>query len=348
MSFITEEIASFSNLLHSWKKIRSRLPREERLFFFFNLEENLICLSDALKQASYSPAAMPVRYHITSSGEKILVPCLKDRLVALTVSKALLNRLLPCFIYDSYAGIPLRGMHRAVKRVMEFQRRVALPQNPHSGWILKLDVKDFYPSLHHDIILRQFKKRINDNGLVKLISQFLSVWSGWQALPNRGIPLGSSLSPVLSNLYMDTFDHFIKDGLGFKFYVRYADDMVFISKDKNELEFIMDKTEQFLKERLGIFLNPRKTLLKPTADGLDFLGYRMFYYHLLLRKKNMKKAKKRFFNLAGRYREGDLKLLDVKSALAGWLGYAGFANSYNFRRKLFADFKLEREPSEKT
>jgi len=342
MSSLVEEIASFSNLLRAWKTIRSRLTQEEYLFFFFNLEENLICLSDALRQNSYPPAAMPVRYHIASSGEKIPVPCLKDRLVALAARKALLNKILPSFIYDTYAGIPLRGVHKAVKRVMEFQRRVVLPQNSRSGWILKLDVKDFYPSLRHDVILRQLKARINDSNLVKLISQFLSVWAGWSATPNKGIPLGSSLSPVLSNLYLDSLDHFIKDGLGFNFYVRYADDMVFISKDKNKLEFILDKTKQFLEEKLGVFLNPRKTLLKPTADGLDFLGYRIFYYHLLLRKKNMKKVKKRFFNLARRYAKGDLKLLDIKSSLAGWLGYAGFANTYNFRRKLFADFRLKR------
>ncbi|MBL7130459.1 MAG: group II intron reverse transcriptase domain-containing protein [Candidatus Omnitrophica bacterium] len=342
MSSLVEEIASFSNLLRAWKTIRNRLTQEEYLFFFFNLEENLICLSDALRQASYSPAVMPVRYHLASSGERIPVPCLKDRLVALAARKALLSKLLPSFIYDTYAGIPSRGVHRAVKRVMEFQRRTASPQNPRSGWILKLDVKDFYPSLRHDVILRQLKVRINDTNLVKLISQFLSGWAGWQATPNKGIPLGSSLSPVLSNLYLDSLDHFVKDGLGFKFYARYADDMVFVSKDKNELEFILDKTKQFLKEELGVFLNPRKTLFKPTADGLDFLGYRIFYYHLLLRKKNMKKVKKRFFNLARRYAKGDLKLLDIKSSLAGWLGYAGFANTYNFRRKLFADFRLKR------
>ena len=252
----------------------------------FNLEENLICLSDALRQGRYSPAAMPVKYHIASSGERIPVPCLKDRLVALAARKTLLNKLLPSFIYDTYAGIPKRGMHKAVKRVMEFQARVASSQNPRSGWILKL--------------------------------------------------------PVLSNLYLDSFDHFIKDELGFKFYVRYADDMVFVSKDKNELEFIMDKARQFLEEKLGVFLNPGKILLKPTANGLDFLGYRIFYYHLLLRKKNMKKAKKQFFNLARRYAKGDLKLLDIKSSLAGWLGYAGFANTYNFRRNLFADFTLRK------
>ena len=189
------------------------------------------------------------------------VPCLKDRLVALATRKALLSKLLPSFIYDTYAGIPSRGVHRAVKRVMEFQRRTASPQNPRSGWILKLDVKDFYPSLRHNVILRQLKARINDTNLVKLISQFLSVWAGWQSTPNKGIPLGSSLSPVLSNLYLDSLDHFIKDGLGFKFYARYADDMVFISKDKNELEFILDKTKQFLEEKVGVFLNPGKTLL---------------------------------------------------------------------------------------
>lgn len=341
MGSVVEEIASFSNLLSAWKQLRNRLAREEYLTFSFNLEESLICLSDALRQGSYSPAAVPVRYHVSSSGKRIPVPCLNDRLVALATRRTLLKELIPSFIYDTYAGIPLRGVHRAVKRAMGFQRRVASPENPRCGWVLKADVKDFYPSLLHDVILKQLKARIEDDDLVKLIGQFLSVWQGWSATPNKGIPLGSSISPVLSNLYLDSFDHFIKDELGFRFYIRYADDMAFISRDKNELEFILDKTRQFLKERLGLFLNPKKTLLKPTADGLDFLGYRIFYHHLLIRRKNMKKVRRRFASMASLYERDGFSLEDVKRSLAGWLGYACFANSYNFRKRLFADFVLK-------
>ncbi len=87
-----------------------------------------------------------------------------------------------------------------------------------------------------------------------------------------------------------TPDHWIKDEKGFKFYVRYADDMVFLSPSKEKLESLLDEMRFFLADKLALSLNARKTMFKRTGDGLDFLGYRLFYHHLLLRRKNMKKV----------------------------------------------------------
>ncbi len=126
-------------------------------------------------KGSYFPSINPVSYHISASGKRIPVSCLKDRLVALAIKQALLSYLEPSFIYDTYAGVPSRGFHRAVKRVMDFQRRVALPQYPCSGWILKADIKDFYPSIRHDVLLAQAERRFQDNELAELLFRFLGV-----------------------------------------------------------------------------------------------------------------------------------------------------------------------------
>jgi len=141
---------------------------------------------------------------------------------------------------------------------------------------------------------------------------------------------------------VDPFDHFVKDELGFKFYVRYADDMAFLSADKRNLDTILAVGGAFLAEKLALTLNERKTFFKRTGDGLDFLGYRIFYHHLLLRRKNMKKVKKRIERMARQYTLGELGPRDVHISLAGWLGYARFVNTYNFRRRLFAGLRLKR------
>lgn len=157
-----------------------------------------------------------------------------------------------------------------------------------------------------------------------------------------GIPLGASVSALLSNLYLDLLDHWIKDERGFKFYVRYSDDMVFLSPDRRELETLLGEVRVFLDKRLGLSLNDRKTVFKRTGDGLDFLGYRLFYHHLLMRRKNMKKVRNRLDLMSHQYAQGELTQQDVRRRLTGWLGYARFAQTFNFRRRLFGGFKLQR------
>lgn len=122
---------------------------------------------------------------------------------------------------------------------------------------------------------------------------------------------------------MDPFDHFVKDELGFKFYVRYADDMAFLSADKRNLDTILAVGGAFLAEKLAFTLNERKTVFNRTGDGLDFLGYRIFYHHLLLRCKNMKKRMER---MARQYTLGELGPRDMHISLTGWLGYARIVN----------------------
>jgi len=337
------EVAAFPNLLQAWRCLCGRLTEPVRLSFAWQLEDHLLDLSDALVQGVYAPHPEPVSYHRTDSGKRIPVPCLEDRLVLRALKQALLPHLERPFIYDTYAGLPGRGVHRAVSRVMAFQRRVAPPDRPRSGWILKTDVQDFYPSLRHDVLLAHCRRRLLDEDLVALLARFLAVWGRWSGTPGLGIPLGSSPSALLANLYLDPFDHWIKDELGFKFYVRYSDDMAFLSADRAELEGLLEEAQAFLAGRLALALNERKTVFKRSGDGLDFLGYRLFYHHLLLRRKNMKKARRRLERMARQYARGELDQQDVQRSLAGWLGYARFADTYNFRRRLLADFVLRRE-----
>ena len=342
MGQLLQETAAFPNLLRAWDCLKGRLPDSVRLSFAWRLEDHLLDLSDGLAAGAYSPQPEPVGYHSTDSGKKIPVPCLEDRLVLRALKQMLLLRLERSFIHDTYAGLPGRGVHRAVSRVMAFQRRVAPPSRPRSAWILKADVQNFYPSLRHDVLLAHCRRRLRDEALVDLLSRFLAIWGRWSGTPGVGIPLGSSPSALFANLYLDPFDHFVKDELGFKFYVRYADDMAFLSADRAELEGLLEEVRAFLAERLALSLNERKTYFKRTGDGLDFLGYRIFYHHLLLRRKNMKKARKRLDRMARLYAQGKLDQEDVKRSLAGWLGYARFADTYNFRRRLFAGFRLRK------
>jgi hypothetical protein len=308
MGDVLFQVAAFPNLLLAWNGLKGRLSESARLSFGWQME---------------------------------------DRLVLRALKQALLPRLEPSLSYDTYTGLPGRGVHRAVARVMAFQRRVASPIAPRSGWFLKADVQHFYPSLRHEVLLDLFRRRVRDEALAELLARFLTVWGAWSDTPGVGIPLGSAVSSLVSNLYLDPFDHWVKDDLGFKCYARYADDMAFLHVDRAVLDALLPAARAFLAERLALALNERKTLLKRTGDGMDFLGHRFFYHHRLLLRKNMTKARTRLARMARQYARGALHQEDVKKSLAGWLGYARFADSYNFRRRLFAGFRLKRDQEQR-
>lgn len=155
MGKVLLEVAAFANVLQAWDSLKGRLRETDRLSFGWQIEENLLALGDALIEGTYQPVAQPVAYHFSHRGREIPVPALKDRLVLRALKQVLLPRMERSFIYDTYSGIVGRGVHRAVTRVMDFQRRVAPPRQPRSGWILKADVRNFYPSVRHEILQDQ-------------------------------------------------------------------------------------------------------------------------------------------------------------------------------------------------
>jgi len=112
------------------------------------------------------------------------------------------------------------------------------------------------------------------------------------ACHDKGLPLGNLTSQILANIYLDPFDHWMKDGLGWRYYVRYVDDMVFWHSDRQRLVGLMHVIEDRLSQCFGLLLRPNKTALFPKRQGLDFLGYRIYPTHCLPRKKNQRKVRR--------------------------------------------------------
>ncbi|WP_298068442.1 RNA-directed DNA polymerase [uncultured Mailhella sp.] len=110
----------------------------------------------------------------------------------------------------------------------------------------------------------------------------------------RGLPLGELTSQLLANVYLDQLDHFIKDTLGVRYYVRYMDDFMLLHRDKAELWRLLAEIRDFLAYELRLNLN-NKTRVFPASHGVDFAGYRHWASHKLPRKRNVRRARKRFF-----------------------------------------------------
>jgi len=158
---------------------------------------------------------------------------------------------------------------------------------------------------------------------------------------DKGIPIGNLTSQLFANIYLHEMDKFAKHELRAKFWVRYMDDAVIIHGDKAWLREAKLRLEEFLAEHLALTLNS-KTNIFPMAQGVNFLGYRIWPTHRLLRKASAKKMRRKLKRFAAGYAVGKITLDEINPSIQSWLGHTSHADCYNLKKRLFADFRLRR------
>jgi len=144
------------------------------------------------------------------------------------------------------------------------------------------------------------------------------------------MPLGNLTSQFFANVYLNELDYFVKHFLRAKYYIRYVDDFVILHSSKEQLEIWKEQINEFLKQELKIELHPEKSRIIPLSRGIDFVGFRIFYYFKLLRKRNIKKM----INKIENYNNGKIDYEKLLESFQGWQAYAKWANSYNLRKEV--------------
>lgn len=223
-------------------------------------------------------------------------------------------------IADTYCCIKGRGIHKAAKKLA----RILREDQAGTRYCLKIDIKKYYPSVDHDILKSVIRKKIKDQRLLALLDQVI------ESAP--GLPIGNYLSQYFANLYLNDFDHYIKETLRIKHYFRYCDDIVILGGDKDYLRETLAHIVNFLA-KLKLQVKENWQIFPVAARGIDFLGYRFFHGYTLLRKRIAKKVLKlsRSIEKAGRITDRQYRSL---LSYYGWLKYG---NCLNLRRKVYND-----------
>ena len=185
-------------------------------------------------------------------------------------------------------------------------------------YVLKADVTKYFYSIDHDILLRIVSRTIGDPDVLNVLRVLVKEADCIEG--NRGLPLGALTSQLLANVYLDQLDHFIKDTLGVRYYVRYMDDFVLLHHDKAELWRLLAEIRDFLACELHLTLN-NKTRVFPASHGVDFAGYRHWAGYKLPRKRNVRRARKRFAGLSRCYADGRVDIDTVRCCVASFVGY---------------------------
>lgn len=326
------KLCSYNNLLKAFKKAskgKSFMPYVVE--FRENLNLNLLSLKTELETLTYKPTKLK-KFVIRDPKTRVIRKSIfKDRVV----HHAIVNILEPIyektFIEDSYANRKTKGTLAAIKRFDKFKRKVS-KNNKIKCFVFKADIKKFFDSVDQDTLLKIFRRNIKDKKLLWLIKQILKNFHNKE----KGMPLGNMTSQFFANVYLNELDYFVKHKIKAKYYLRYVDDFVILHGNKSVLEKYKVKIKKYLKN-LDLELHPNKSKIFPNYKGINFLGYKMFYYHRLIIRRNLNQFKRKLITLEKDYNEGSINFEKVLNSIDGWMAYAIWANSYKLRKKLMKE-----------
>jgi RNA-directed DNA polymerase len=190
---------SFENLFRAYKKAFKSTKNYEACIFTFNIEKELLLLQEELDTGNYLPGDYRYFTILDPKKREISVAPFRDRVVHHTLINILEPLYEKRFISASYATRKNKGTHKAIAKAQQLQR------NNH--WYLKMDVRKYFGSINHKILLRIIKRKIKDPFVIFLCKTIIA--KGGDGI--TGLPIGNLTSQFFANVYLDIFDHFIKD-----------------------------------------------------------------------------------------------------------------------------------------
>jgi retron-type reverse transcriptase len=312
------DIISVENLLAAWQEfLRGKRKKHDVQEFGHNLMDNVLTLSRELKNKTYTHGP----YHAFNISDpkprNIHKASVRDRLLHHAIHRKLYPYFDKKFISDSYSCRVGKGTHKAIDCFRAYAYRVS-KNHMHTVWVLKCDIRKFFASVDQKILMEVVARHIHDPDTMWLIGQIVRSFNSGKN--GKGLPLGNLTSQLLVNIYMNEFDQFAKHKLKANHYIRYADDFVFLSRDKDWLESLIPHIAEFLESKLALTLHPDKVYIKSFASGVDFLGWIHFPDHRTLRTA----AKRKMLRVIEEKK-------DKEETIQSYLGMLSHGNSEKLR-----------------
>ena len=320
--FLYETCISFDNrkeaVHNAFKSKRVRKIAKHRHL----TEEDVVRLSliwiRHYKEIKHKP--IYIREGIAQKERKLLVPTLEE----LVVQHCVVNALKPIFMRGmyahSYASIPRRGAHKGKKALSKWIRND--PEN--CRYCLKLDIRHFFDSIPHDVLRIKLARKIKDHRMLGLIYTIINT-------TGTGLPLGFYTSQWLANWYLEDFDHFVKEKLRVKHYIRYMDDIVIFGNSSEWLHDVKNAISEYF-HLLGLVVKSNWQVFEFSHDNrgrfLDFMGFRFYHNRVTLRKAIMLRSTRKASRIA---RKSAPNVHDARQMLSyiGWFKHSDTYDVYD-------------------
>ena len=330
--FLFEQITSFESLCCAARAASKGLWRRPSVAaFLVDLEPEVLALQRELLDGSYRPR--PFRtFVITDPKPRVIsAAAFRDRVV----HHALCAALEPTFerhaISDSYACRKGKGNHAAVRRVQQLSRR--------SPWYGKLDVRHFFENVDHPVLVRQLRRRFKDARALALADLIIATGA---SSPDKGLPIGNLTSQHFANFYLGHLDHFAKEVLRVRGWVRYMDDVILFGPDKVAVRDLASRVEAFVVSELRLEVKHEVSIVAPVHVGVPFLGFRIWPRLLRLDSSRVRRLRARFRALETSFEAGAIdEEVRLRSACS-LVGWAAQADSLVLRRSFFERLAADR------
>ncbi len=341
-----KQLCSWENLENAYRSARLHKTGNPKIQEFdAHWRLNLCVLMRELRARTYKPIKLKTFILRDPKTRKICVSEFRDRIVHHALVNILQPIFEPRFIHDSYASRKGKGTLTALNRFDEFKRKVAQMSISGGGerrkvFVLKADIKHYFGTVDHEILIRIIEYRIKDNKIVWLVRSILGNYNS--GTPGKGMPLGNWTSQFFANVYLGELDQFVKHNLKARYYIRYVDDFVILHHSWSQLEqYICDIRS--LLDTLQLELHPTKCSIQPLSQGVSFLGFRVYPNHRIPRKRNLRKIHIRITDLLDSYGAGQSDSIELLETLNGWMGYALQGDTYRLRKRMIRSVHSELE-----
>lgn len=345
---VYKTFCTYENLYQAYLQARkNKRYRDEVLEFSYNVEEELMTLSEELTNHSYKVGAYREFYVLEPKKRLIMALPFRDRIVQWGIYQLLNPEFDRGYILDSYGCRVGKGTLRSVQRLHYWLRQVAKENTKY--YYLKLDISKYYYRVDHEILIHILSKKIKDKEMLELLKTIINyegtlfglklngdVNNPEDRVEGKGIPIGNLTSQMFANLYLNELDQYCKRTLGIKYYVRYMDDIIILSDDKAQLHEYKRLIETLLNEKLKLNLN-KKTAIRPIALGIEFVGYRLWPTHVKIRKSTSKKMRKRLKYVKKQYERNELPFEKVNATVQSYMGILKHCNSFRLQNKIFSE-----------
>lgn len=342
------QVTDFANLLAAAKAAqRGKRFRASVLAFNANLENEILLLQDQLISKTYQPGPYYTFQIYEPKPRLISAAPYRDRVV----HHALCNIITPIFektfISDSYANRTGYGTHRALRRFKHFASI--------SAYVLQCDIRKYFPSIDHDILKTLIRRKVkcphtlwlidtiidNSNAQESVLHYFPGDDLLTPTLRPHGLPIGNLTSQLFANIYLNSLDHFIKQTLQIRRYLRYADDFALFSDHHSELATARLAIEDHLAT-LRLIMHPIKSQLFATRKGSSFVGFRLIPHgstfpksiQIRVRSSSLKRSCYRLRCRLRAFHQGFISLQQLCGSLQSWQAHLQHGDTYRLRLKI--------------
>lgn len=324
---------TLENLFFAWDEFKKdKRNKPDVLEFERHLEDNLFKLCEDINRKVYVHQPYET-FHIYDPKFRVINKAtVRDRVVHHLVFKYLEKIYDPRFIFHSYSCRKGKGTHLAVQNLSR-ALRVATKNYTKPVWALKMDIKKFFDSIDHEVLLQLLGQRVKNKEIFWLLKQIVRSFDSPFGR-GKGVPIGNLTSQIFANIYLSELDYFVKFNLKEQYYFRYADDFVFLHEDREYLLRLCRQIQEFLQTKLCLTAHPRKIVIRKFCQGIDFLGYVLLPHCEKLRTKTKQRMFGKMAQKVEEYNEGLISEYDLNQSKQSYLGIIGHCDGYRLSQKL--------------